>query len=165
MKSYRFQSGLTLIELMVVVGILGVLFSLTIVNVTRLTPSANVAAVTDTFIADLKSQQQKAMLGETGVLLASGSAQPFGIHIDSNQYVLYAGITYSSASSSNSAIAIPNTIQLSTVFPSSNILFNKGSGEISGYATSSSTITVTDTVTNIQKVIQLNKYGIVTGVN
>lgn len=165
LKSTKYtQSGLTLIELMVVVGILGVLFSLTTISLTGLIPKANVSSSIDTLIADLKHQQQKAMLGESGTSNATASAQPFGVHIDSNQYVLYGGISYSAASSSNSAIPVASTIQLSTTFGSGNILFNRGAGDISAYA-SGSGITVTDTTTNIQKVIQLNKFGVVTGVN
>jgi prepilin-type N-terminal cleavage/methylation domain-containing protein len=158
----KLQSGLTLIELMVVVAVLGVLFSLTTINLTRLTPKANVNATVDTFIADVKQQQQKSMLGETGGMNIS---QPFGVHVDTNQYVLYGGISYSSGSASNSAIVMPSSIQLSTSFGSGNILFNKGSGEINGFSSSNNTITVNDLATGVQKVIEFNQFGIVMDVN
>ena len=157
------SQGLTLIELMIVLGILAILFTLTTINITSLIPRANVTTTVDTLIADLKLQQARSMLGEMGT--ATDSAQIFGVHFDSNQYVLYAGATYSASSASNSAIVMPNTVQLSTTFPSGNILFSRGSGEIVNYASSSSTITVSDSVLNLQRTIQLNRFGVITGVN
>lgn len=157
---------MTLIELLVVIGLLAVFFSLSVVNVTQLIPKANISTTVDVLIADLKQQQQKAMSGETGVASASGEAQPHGVHIDSNQYVLYSGITYDAQSASNSAFPLSEVVQLSTTFPSNAVLFNKGSGEVLGYTSSESArITVTDTVQNRQKVIQLNEFGVIISVN
>lgn len=161
-----YQRGLTLVELMVVIGILAMFFSLTLVNLTNIVPRANVTTATDVLVADLKQQQQKSMSGETGTATASGNAQPYGIHIDSNQYVLYSGVTYSAVSASNAAVPVSEALELTTTFPSSNILFNKGSGEVSGYTSSTSaTITVRDTVLNQQRTIRLNKLGVITGVD
>lgn len=159
-------SGVTLIELLVVIGLLAVFFSLSVINITQLIPKSHLSTTVDVLIADLKQQQQKAMSGETGTASASGEAQPHGVHIDANQYVLYSGIVYDEMSSSNSAFPLSQPVLLSSTFVANDILFNKGSGEISGYTSSESArITVTDTVQNRQKVIQLNQLGVVVGVD
>lgn len=159
------RQGVTLIELTVVLGLLGVLFGLSSINYSNLIPKANITTTADVLVAELKQSQQKSMSGETGTASASGQAQPYGVHIDSNQYVLYSGITYSAESSSNSAFPVAETVELSTTFPSGNILFDRGSGEISGYTSSeSATITIRDSASVQQKVIHLNRLGVITNV-
>lgn len=161
MKKKFFQSGVTLIELMIVLSIISILLTLTTVNVTQLIPKANVNATIDTLITDLKAQQQKSMLGETE---GGSTAQQYGVHIDPGQYVLFAGASYSASVASNSAFPVISSVQLSTTFPNGNILFSRGSGEIPDYATASSTVTILDTATQQTKTIYLNQYGVITSV-
>lgn len=156
------ESGFTLIELIVVLGILAVLFSLISVNLTKIIPKANVNTTVDKIIADLRLQQQKSMLGETA---GSGNAQIFGVHFDTNQYVLFTGSTYQSSSASNSAIPVDSSVQITSTFPNNTVLFTRGSGEIDNFSGTSNTVTIRDTVTNEQRTLTFNFLGSVIAVN
>jgi hypothetical protein len=62
-------------------------------------------------------------------------------------------------------LQILQSLTVTTTFPNSQVIFEKGSGQIVGYASNSATITFFDAGDNNQKVIQLNRYGVITGVN
>ena len=153
------QRGLTLIELIVVITLMMVLITLTTINITPVLPKANLATVSATLIADLKHQQLKAMEGATD---GQSPAQAYGVHIQTNQYVLFTGSTYSVNDPLNRVILVPETTDLTTVFPNSILLFDRGSGNINGYTPGVDTITLTDDATNLTQTITLNRYGVVT---
>jgi hypothetical protein len=54
---------------------------------------------------------------------------------------------------------------LTTTLPSSQLIFLKGSGEVSGYSSSTNTITLKDNDTGKTTTVTINKYGVITGVN
>ncbi|HNQ17122.1 MAG TPA: prepilin-type N-terminal cleavage/methylation domain-containing protein, partial [Candidatus Woesebacteria bacterium] len=60
-------TGFTVLELMLTLSILGVLFALTVVNLTNLIPKANTRAAAEVLVADLREQQMKAMSGYEAV--------------------------------------------------------------------------------------------------
>lgn len=158
-----FQKGFTLIELILVMSIFAVLAGIATVNLFSFQHKAQLDSTLNMFIADLKGQQTKAMAG-----YANGEAnvENYGINFDSSnyRYVLFKG-TYSSSNTANFSVSYPNSIQITTTFPNSQLIFTKGSGELSGYATASATVTLQDTQNNEQKTIQFNRYGVITSVN
>lgn len=155
------QKGFTVIEIMLVMAIAAVLVGLATVSLFNFQHKANLTATTDTFIADLKDQQTKAMSGATEGQTINNT---YGINLASNRYILFRG-TYSSTASANFTINLPDTVQVTTTFPNSQIIFEKGSGEIYGYASNSASVTFQDRNSSEQKVIQLNKYGVITSIN
>jgi type II secretory pathway pseudopilin PulG len=155
------QTGITLIELLVVISILIVLTGLTTINVLHARHQSILTASVDTFIADLKQQQLKAMVGDTE---GRNDSDNYGIHFGTNTYTLFHG-TYSSNDQTNSTIQLGDNIQLSSItFPGSQIIFLKNSGEISGFDQNpnKNTITLVDISNNLQKKITINRYGIIT---
>ncbi len=106
----------------------------------------------------MKEQQIKAMVGDTE---GTASVSAYGVHFDTATYTLFRN-TYGTG---NFVISLPSTIHISSTFPSPQIIFATGSGELTNYVSNSATITFSDTADNSQKVITLNKYGVVTNVN
>lgn len=156
------KKGFTLVELMVVMGMIAVLISYSVVNLTTIQHTTYLAATVDTFISDLKQQQLKAMVGDTE---GRGVNDYYGISFGTNDYALFHGSSYS-ASSSNPVIPLTSGMQFSSVtFPQSRIVFDKGSGEVIGFTVGSNTITLRNTLTNETKTITINRYGVITQIN
>jgi len=155
------QRGFSFIELVVVMGVLLTLMGLGTITLINTQHKTNLNTVVDTFSADIKSQQIKAMTGDTG-----GGASPnaYGLHISSSNYTLFSGTTYNSGSPTNFTPSFPTTVQVSTTLPGSNAVFATGSGELVN-VTVSKTVTFTDSGTSQQKTVTINRYGVITGVN
>ncbi len=153
------QKGFTLIEFMLVMSIFAVLVTLATVNLFSFQHKSQISATVNIFMADLKDQQIKAMAGDTS---GEAEVETYGISFDPTnfQYILFKG-AYSAADTTNFAVGIPDSIEMTTSAVNSQLIFQKGTGEIGG----ATTVTLRDTVNNDQKVIQLNRYGVVTGIN
>ena len=151
------STGFTLVELLIVMGLAAVLFMLSSVNLTNLIPKSSITGAQEVIIADLKHQQLKAMIGET-----EGRSIPdrYGIYFQNSTYTLFHGNAYSSSDLANADQNLGSAITISTTFPNQSVIFEKGSGEIVGFANGSDTITITH-VTGESKTIQLNSLGVV----
>lgn len=155
------QQGFTVIEFLLVAAIFAVLTALTTVNLYKFQHNSQVTTSLNSFIADIKEQQTKAMVGDTEGRTGNST---YGINFSTTKYILFHG-TFSSTDSANFTITLPNTLNVTTTFPNSQLVFAGGTGEIVGYASNSASVTLKDTGTNSQKVIQFNKYGIINSVN
>lgn len=151
------STGFTLVELLVVLAITAVLFGLIGINLGHPLTVANAATSVDTLLADLRSQQLLAMAGDTD---SGGSAQPHGVYLEASQYTLFAASTYNAGSSDNFVVHLPQGTQLSTTFPSTQVVFAKGTGEIGSFVNGSNTVTITNGGTS--RVITLNRLGAAT---
>lgn len=151
------QGGFTLLELLVVMALIGILMTLTVVNLVKPQRSASIAGTVDVLVADLRSQQLKAMAGDSQ---SASSAQAHGIYIEPNRYTIFKGSSYSGADADN-FIVQPDSITFSTNFASSQVAFQRASGEPSGFNPSANTITVSN-LSGESKTLTINRYGVVT---
>jgi type II secretory pathway pseudopilin PulG len=154
----KFQKGYTAIEVALVMGLVLILISLSTTNLLKFQHTTQVSSTINSFIADYKEQQIKAMVGDTE---GGGTTANYGVHFETTSYTLFRN-SYGTA---NFTINLPGDLQFSTTFPSSQIIFSKGSGSISGFISGDNTITLRNTADNSQKTITINQYGVVTGVN
>ncbi len=155
------QSGYTLIELLLVMGIFTAFFIITSMNLLSVRSKTSLGTSVDVLLADLRSQQAKAMSGAS----ANGTSNVnYGIHFLNNSYVLFKS-TYSVSDPLNYVVSLDN-LKIDTTFFSSEIVFNKGSGEVANFDSSANTIRFS-TLGGIvdQKIIIINRLGIVTSVN
>ena len=150
----RTQRGFTLVELSVVLTMVVILLGIATINLVRSQQGASIVATEQTLLSDLKQQQLKAMIGDTE---GRGTTDTYGVHFDSNQYVLFHG-TYSAGNSTNSVINLDRNFQFTS--PGTNIIFNKISGEIT--VDSTSNIVLRDTTNGNTKTVTINRYGVVT---
>lgn len=160
MTNYKSQisNGFTLIELIVAMGIFATIIGITSINLLNAQRKSTLSATVQVFIADLKSQQLRAMVGEED---GSGAAADYGIHFETGSYTQFRG----SYGTTNFVSDLPGNTNVLTAFPSSQIIFEKGSGEISGFSIGTDTVTFQDTNNGTQKVIKLNRYGVVEEIN
>src|SRR5256885_1156542 len=91
------SQGFTLVELLIVMALLAGLAGLTIINLGKPQNSASLSAASDTLVADLKTQQIRAMMSEPG----SAATADRGVYLQSGQYTLFSGLTYSAANTDN----------------------------------------------------------------
>ena len=148
------ELGVTYIEMVVTLGIALTLLGIATISLSGAAQTASIHGTAQAIISDIKSQQIKAMVGDT-----EGRTQPdsYGIHFDSTQYVLFHGAAYSSADESNFAVSLSN---LRFENPGFNIIFSKTSGGLS----TSVIIDLRDVPTNKLRRIHLNIYGVITQV-
>jgi prepilin-type N-terminal cleavage/methylation domain-containing protein len=151
------QKGFTLIELVIVMAVALILLGIATISLGNVQRTTQVSSVTQTLISDLREQQIKAMAGDTEL---SGANADYGVHFETNAYTLFRD-TYGTG---NFTVNLPETIQVSSTFSGSKVTFEKGSGEVSEYDDvnpANNTITLTNTVSNEQQIITLNRYGVV----
>lgn len=170
MKKFNFQivgvqkkqftpAGLTIVELLVVMAIFGILIAIPTISLVNVKHKTNMTSVVNSFIADLKEQQLKAMVGDTE---GRGTTDNYGIYFNGNQYTLFHG-TGPQGNSSDFVITLSDTIKFTNItFPSAKLIFLKGSGEVSGYSNTTNTVTLIDTVDNNQHTVSVNRYGVIT---
>jgi prepilin-type N-terminal cleavage/methylation domain-containing protein len=152
------QRGYSLLEMLIVISLVITLLSLTTTNLFRFQHTSQLSSTVNSFLADYKEQQIKAMVGDTE---GSGAVSNYGIHFETNSYTLFRN-SYDTA---NLAINLPENIQITTPFSNSQIIFQKGSGIISNYDSGNPTnnvIIFTDTVENYSYKLDINKYGVIT---
>lgn len=147
------QRGFTLVEIALVLSLTLILLGFITVNLNRSQQGASLVAAEQVLLSDLKQQQLKAMIGDTE---GRATSDPYGIHFDSNQYVLFHGATYSAMDNTNSIISLANNMQFDS--PNFNVIFLKLSGEISA----ASSVILKDTTNGNAKTIMINRYGVVT---
>jgi prepilin-type N-terminal cleavage/methylation domain-containing protein len=158
LKKIEWQAGYSLIEITLVISVVALLLGLVTLNLFQFQHSSQLSATVSSFLADFKEQQIKSMVGDTG---GTGGLSNYGVSLGTTSYTEF----QNSLGTANFVVSLPSGIQFSTTFPSSQILFLKGSGEVSGFTSGQNTITLKDTVNNTQKIITVNRYGVVTGVN
>lgn len=146
------KKGFTLIELVVVMGIFVALLGIATINLSGAQSRTTLNSAVEVFIADLKSQQLRAMAGEED---STGGPAPYGVHFENSEYILFQGASYLSSDPGNFDVSLPTGTEF---FPiSSDIIFASGSGEVSA----DFVITIRRTGSTAQKTINLNRYGVV----
>jgi len=154
-SSKKNSFGFTLVELAVVTSIIVALLGFITISLIRSQQAVSLTESEEILLTDLKQQQLKAMIGDTE---GRGASDSYGVHFDSNRYVLFHGAVYSSSDTSNSTINLEGNIQFNS--PSYNVIFSKLSGEIPTTAI----IELQDSTNSKLRKIHLNIYGVVTQV-
>jgi prepilin-type N-terminal cleavage/methylation domain-containing protein len=147
----RIQRGFTLIEISVVILVMATLLGFITINLVRSQQGASLTSAQEVLVVDLRQQQLKAMIGDTE---GRSTSDPYGIHFDSNRYVLFHGSVYSSSDASNFTVNLDSNMQFNN--PNFDVIFSKISG-----TTSTSTIELRDNTNSKLKRIHLNSLGVV----
>lgn len=160
---YKYKKGFTLIELLLVSGMSAILFGLIIFSLVGFRNTSSQQSSTASLVSDIKSQQFKAMMGETE---GRADSDNYGIYFYADRYVLFHGSSFNPNDSTNFTVDLPEDLAIESVsFPNSVIIFEKLSGEILGFVPGSDSLTIRALNVNKEIVITLNRYGVITQIN
>lgn len=162
MKFKKSQLGFTVIELIMVVSIIAVVYSLISFNWVSILPKQNLDSAVEVLVGDLKQQQLEAMSGfDTG----GGGLMNHGFYLNTNEYITYEGSSYNPINTSNMTFSLPQGITATTVdITNDDLVFAHTSGEPNTIGINPQII-VTNQANGEQKTIQLNQLGVVILIN
>ncbi len=123
------KRGFTLPELLISISVIMIILAFSGINLFSIIPNSELTQIGVSFMADAKSQQLSAMLGES----VSDTQFAYSVYIGSNGYTLHRGLVYNSSDPSNYTVDYPRGVTAQTNFPNSTISFHPITGEIIGY--------------------------------
>ena len=157
--------GFTLIELILVVSLLGLTLIISTVNLFRPVSKAQANGASSDIFSLLRDAQNKAMNTAIG---DGTAADDWGIHFETNQYILFKGNVFDPADQANFVVDTPANISLTPTLPCPsppgnchNIVFAKISGEVIGFDGSNNGVCVIETSTNKTVSLSVNFVGVV----
>lgn len=154
---------MSFIELVVVMAIFSTLSGLITVNLLSVKHKTSLNTVVTTLASDFRNQQMKVLIGNTEGRMVNDN---YGIYFETNRYILFHGSSFNPSESTNFAITLEDNITFINIsFPASTLVFSKGSGEITGFMDGSNTITIKNILSNEERIVSLNRYGVVTLIN
>ncbi len=154
------NAGFTILEVVLAMAVLAILMGIAAMNLLGLANRTYQNTTAQTLYADLKSQQVKAMNGDTQ---GSGTTGAYGVYFQANQYILFQGNTYLSSNPTNFTVKIPDDVTFTNItFPNSQIIFASGSGAFANFATNHNSVTISAINGTTQKTVTLNRFGVVT---
>lgn len=159
LRSFRKEEGFSFVELIIAMGVAGILFAVASINLAKVERSSSVNATVQTLLADLKQQQLKAMVGATEGRSVNDS---YGLYLENLKYTLFHGMIYDSSNQSNFSIQLDQSMNMTTTFPSGLLIFSRKSGEVASFTPGQNTITIKNTAGTEQTTITINRYGVVT---
>lgn len=151
------QKGFTLLEILISLTIFTMLLGFTAVSFLNTQRTNSVNSSVEKIISDIKSQQIKAMTGETD---SGQSGSSYGIYFSQKSYTLFRGTIYNPSDPANLTIDLNKNINISKILlPNNTLIFSQRSGEIAGFDSNNNSITFRNVSGNEQKTITINRYG------
>lgn len=137
--------GFTFVEVILVIGILGIIVGLAIPLYQSFQISSQLDDLTQEVVQTLRRAQQKAM--------ASEDFSDFGVHFESQRFVLFKGNSYNPADPLNEVVNLPSVLSIS---PATDIVFSALKGTVA-----ISTLLTIQTRNNETSTININEFGVV----
>lgn len=155
--------GLTLIEVVIVIGLITILASFTGFSFLRTRNVVSLDGVAANLETDIRSQQINSMNG----FVQGGNSSPYyGIRFESNRYILFHSQTYSGSEPSNFAVNLDSDSRFSVInLPDSQLLFATQSGELSNFDPVRNFVTIENLNNQEQKTLYFNVFGTVYDTN
>ena len=151
------KSGFTLVEILIILGILAILFTITSLNLSSTIPKNALDGAVSALVSDLKQQQLYAL---TGASIGQNSSSDYGIYFSGSKYTIFHGSTFNANDSSNFEVAFDD-LNFSYNGLGSVIVFSKNNGEIKNFQPDANTIQISSTSVDKTKSIIINKYGVI----
>jgi len=145
LKKSNVKRGFTLVEVMIVIGVLGIITGLAIPFYQSFQISSALDNAGQEITQALRTAQSRAM--------SSQGLSSHGVHFDINRFVVFKGDIYSPVDPDNEFFEVANTVDI-TSSGSSNIVFSVGEG----LSDSQPVITITSS-NNESHSISINNLG------
>lgn len=130
-----FKNAFTIIEVLVVMGIMVVILSISYVSLIKPQVSVTTESQTLTLLNDLKSTQLKAMTSDNN---------SYGVYFNNNSYTIFEGTSYNASLPSNITYNLNSSVEFTSVnLPSNQIVFNALNGEVLNYSSSQNSFNLT----------------------
>lgn len=146
------QAGFTLIETLLVVGIITVLIGLSTIGISNMIPKTNSRATEAILLADIRQQQLNSQSGKGGTA--------HGVVFGSGEYVLFTGSSYVPSDPANTVVPLDDQLTLFTTLPSNQLIFAPLSGEPTNISAFQDQIVLTNTTTNTTYTLEINELGV-----
>ncbi len=101
------MNGFTLIEVLIVVGIVMILVGLVVAGFSIFRKEADLGHTAEEIISALRLAQNKT--------LASEAAEQYGVHFETNKYVLFKGTVYNASATDNVIFNLPFNVEIDTI--------------------------------------------------
>lgn len=151
------KKGFTLPEIIVAISFFGILLGLVTISLFNAREQTVRGATIDVMLADIKEQQTKAM-----ATYKEATASDYGVFIEADKYTLFNGTDFVPGASTNFEIKLDSSISISNIlFSGSKVVFQKGSGEVSGFVNGQNSFVVNSSPNNNSKTININRFGVI----
>lgn len=147
------KKAFTFVEVITVMGVIAMLFSLSVPQLFRLR-DRNTLQTSMTKLVSLIRQQQ---------LQAMNSPAPYGVYFEQSKYTLFTGYAYVVDDPKNTVTTLDYPLEFTLIrFPSSQVVFASGSGEIMSYDPNNSSLDLEDILNHDKRSVQFNSLGVPT---
>ena len=153
------RRGFTMIDFLVSVAVFLAVVGLVTVNLNSGYLKVAGSGELVKLVSDLRSQQLKAMLGDT-----EGRVSPteYGVYLGTTEYVLFYGSSYVPGASDNFVVVLPGDLEFANVtMLNREILFARGSGEVADYLEGFDGWQLISPGGGKITTFQINRYGVV----
>ncbi|MFH1200877.1 MAG: prepilin-type N-terminal cleavage/methylation domain-containing protein [bacterium] len=143
------RQGITVIELLIVIAVLGIIFSITIPQFSKMRENQVLKSTVSDIVSSLKKAQSQT--------LASLNSSSYGVHFQFDKVIIFKGTVFSAGDTNNKTISIVTPASISNIAllgGGSDFYFNRlsGSPNITG--------TVTVSTTSYSKIITISATGV-----
>jgi len=145
------RPAFTIIEVLVITGLVASLLVFTSLNLLSPQRSSALESTTTTLNSDLRHQQLQAMTGTSG-------GGDYGIYFNADSYVLFPGAAFTPGDPANFSIALEPSLQFSSISWPNPLVFQAGSGQVTG----AGTLTLSPTGGGTPRIFTINTYGTIT---
>ena len=159
------QSGVTLIELIIVISLLSIILTIGSVNLFRPTEQASLETASTSLTSLLRESQNKATNTDSQ---GDPASDDYGVHFESDKAILFKGATYSNGDPANFEVSLPSNITATPNLPCpsppgncNNVVFQRISGEVVNFSGSQNSVCLTEGSSGKNILLGVNFIGVV----
>jgi prepilin-type N-terminal cleavage/methylation domain-containing protein len=153
------KKGLTLVEILVVVGVLAIIFTLGTVVYGSFAQKDQVLSASREVENLINEARTKTIAGFTA---GDDQARNFGVYFQSDRYYLFPGTVFDPNNQGNQEFLLPLSIEIKNVnLPGSSVIFEKVSGEVRNYDPVNNWLILASKRSEEEKKLTVNRLGVV----
>ena len=159
------ETGVTLIELIIVISLLSVILTLGSINLFRPYQTATLDAAAENIKSLVREAQSKAINTDTQ---GDPASDDYGVHFESDKAILFKGATYSNGNPANFEVSLTNNITATPNLPCpsppgncNNVVFQRISGEVVNFSGSQNSVCLTEGSSGKNILLSVNFVGVV----